>query len=198
MKFNLFTATTLLFSSLCLAQTNMNFTSYVYFDIKLRNKDLGRIIFGLYGNIVPITTENFRILSTGELGYGFKGSYFHRVVKNFVIQGGDFTTGDGNGGHSIYGHDFKDENFIIKHDYGTLSMANDGPDTNGSQFFITTVDVHRLDGKYVAFGRVVKGMDIVHQIEDEKANADQRPYELAQITDSGVTKFNEKCKHKYN
>ncbi|KAI9292143.1 putative cyclophilin [Neoconidiobolus thromboides FSU 785] len=198
MKFNLFSTVTILFSSLCLAEVNMNFTSCVYFDIKLRDKNLGRVVFGLYGNVVPKTAENFRALATGELGYGFKGSLFFRVVKDFMIEGGDFTLNNGNGGHSIYGADFEDENFTIKHSYGTLSMANDGPNSNGSQFFITTVDIHRLDGKYVAFGRVLKGMNIVHQIEDEKTDEDERPFELAQITDSGVLKFNGKCKNSYN
>ncbi|KAL2045536.1 hypothetical protein N7G274_001964 [Stereocaulon virgatum] len=175
--------------------------SYVFFDIEIGHQKEGRVIFELYDDVVPKTTENFRCLCTGEKGVGrsgkplsYKGSGFHRVIKGFMIQGGDFTAGNGTGGESIYGEKFEDENFEIKHSKPfLLSMANAGPGTNGSQFFVTTVPTPHLDGKHVVFGELRDGKSIIRKIENMPTQSD-KPNKDVTIVDCGQLSSEEALK----
>ncbi|GMP64263.1 hypothetical protein CsSME_00025620 [Camellia sinensis var. sinensis] len=177
-------------------------THRVYLDVDIDKQRVGRIVLGLYGQIVPKTVENFRALCTGELGktangkaLHYKGTPFHRIIPGFMIQGGDIIYGDGKGGESIYGGTFRDESFKIKHSHpGVVSMVNSGADSNGSQFFITTVktscvNLHfklfRLDGKHIVFGKVIEGMDTVYAIEGGAGTYSGKPRKKVIIADSG-------------
>merc|ERR1711963_809929 len=160
-------------------------THVVEFEVSRDGENLGTIQIGLFGKTVPKTAKNFFLLANQVQPEGYQGSKFHRVIANFMLQGGDFTRGDGTGGKSIYGAKFQDENFKLKHlGAGWVSMANAGPNTNGSQFFITTVKTSWLDGKHVVFGKVLNGMDVVRKIEANPTGGSDRPKAEVKITDS--------------
>ncbi|USW53862.1 Putative cyclophilin-type peptidyl-prolyl cis-trans isomerase domain-containing protein [Septoria linicola] len=167
--------------------------SKVFFDISIGGSPAGKVVFELYNDVVPKTADNFRALCTGEKGktssgipLHYKGSGFHRVIKSFMIQGGDFTAGNGTGGESIYGEKFDDENFQLKHEKPfLLSMANAGPGTNGSQFFVTTVPTPHLDGKHVVFGEVIAGKSIIREVENGECGPNDKPNKDVVIEDCG-------------
>lgn len=160
-------------------------TDKVFFDLTVGGKPAGRVVIGVFGDIVPKTAANFVALATGEKGFGYQGTSFHRVIKNFVLQGGDFERGNGTGGKSIYGKKFADENFKIAHFPGALSMANAGPNTNGSQFFITVADTPWLNGKHVVFGQVEEGFDLCQQLQNVEVGQGSRPRQPITIASCG-------------
>ncbi|KAM7479432.1 hypothetical protein LguiA_027645 [Lonicera macranthoides] len=208
----LFVASILIFLAFCFTQQVEEkveevheITHRVFLDVDIDKQRIGRIVIGLYGQVVPKTVENFRVLCTGEMGNGasgkalhYKGTPFHRIIPGFMIQGGDIIYGNGSGNVSIYGGTFPDESFKIKHSHpGVVSMVNSGPDSNGSQFFITTVKASWLDGEHVVFGKVIEGMDTVYAVEGGAGTYSGKPRKKVIIADSGEipkTKWDEESR----
>lgn len=170
-------------------------SKHCFFDVSIGDQPAGRIVMEMFTDVTPNTCRNFMTLCSGQqeinsmkrFQMSYKGTPFHRVIKGFMVQGGDITSGDGRGGYSIYGRNFNDENFVLTHDKpGLLSMANAGPNTNGSQFFITTEATPHLDGKHVVFGQVVEGLNVVEMLENQNTNQDDRPVNDCIISDCGL------------
>lgn len=178
---------TLLGNAAC-AQPDKTITHKVNFDIAIGDKDIGRVVLGLYGKVAPKTVRNFiAFAGEGYEGLKYEGIGFHRVIKDFMIQGGDVQKQEGRGSISIYGRYFDDETFALKHEGpGTLSMANAGKNTNGAQFFITTVATSWLDGHHVVFGKVIDGLDVIHKVENTKTDRNDVPVEPVIIKRSSV------------
>ena len=181
------------FIALASADTLDTVTQKVFFDITVDDEPIGRIVFGMFGNTVPKTVKNFATLADGTAGVGnagkelhFKGSAFHRIIPGFMAQGGDFTAGNGTGGESIYGNKFADENFTLSHDVPyLLSMANAGPNTNGSQFFITFKETPWLNGRHTVFGQVIEGSSVVDALE-KIGSGSGKTSKTAKIADCGT------------
>lgn len=168
-------------------KTDKQKNKFVFFDIGINNKKIGKIVIELFDKIVPYTCKNFKELCISKK---YKGSPFHRIIKDFMIQGGDFTRGNGTGGMSIYGEKFDDENFDIPHDRPyLLSMANSGPNTNGSQFFITTSETPHLDGKHVVFGEIIKGFELIDKLNTIQTDENDRPVYNVIIMNCGIENF---------
>jgi len=179
--------TVILSVAICKSQAGLyTITQKVYFDMEINDLPVGRIVIGLFGQTTPKTVANFAALAAGTQGYGYQGSMFHRIIKGFMCQGGDFSNGDGTGGWSIYGRNFPDENFNITHRPGFVNMANAGPDTNGSQFSILVTIADWLNGHHVVFGYVLEGMDVVHKMENLPTNGVDHPLPSPVIARCGV------------
>ncbi|OTF74028.1 hypothetical protein BLA29_007484 [Euroglyphus maynei] len=168
-------------------------TDQVTFTVAIGNETAGKIVIGLFGNLAPKTVENFVALASeeGYQGKSYNGSLFHRVIANFMVQGGDITSDDGSGSLSIYGEYFDDENFVLNHGQpGLISMANAGKNTNGCQFFITLVPTPWLDGHHTVFGKVLDGMDLIFRMSSLPTDSNDRPIQNIRIIDTKTEKVN--------
>jgi cyclophilin family peptidyl-prolyl cis-trans isomerase len=172
---------------ICKSQAGLyTVTQKVAFNMTINDLPAGRIVFGMFGQTAPKTVQNFVTLAAGTMGFGYTGSTFHRIIKGFMCQGGDFTTGDGRGGRSIYGDTFPDENFNITHRPGFVNMANAGPDTNGSQFSILVTIADWLNGHHCVFAKVLEGMDVVYKMNNLPTNGADRPLSTPMIASCEV------------